>query len=628
MCFKITELSELNFPEEFFCDEIRNGFYVSETMKRHWAATLKVLSEIDNVCRKHNLNWYADSGTLIGTIRHKGFIPWDDDIDIAMFRDDFELFLQYAKDEFPEDYVIQYNGENGTVRSTFKVYYNPFANIVNGGCLSNDKKFLDENFGYPLLACVDIFPLDRVFNDENKEKDRIQRGNLVYTTLCGIKDKKFTKKEIEILLPIIEKDNKCKIDRKNAVNDLLRVFREISIECKDEDSTEVALMYVWVENGKCKYNKNWYDSWKEYQFENTRIRVPSGYHEILSSYYGNYMKIVKGGAVHEFPIYRKLEKVYWDNTGKYPLRYALDKQNFKPISRENKQQKIIELFSLVTDMHSFVQNSFNSNDNGNFGIYLQSCQEAAISIGNFIENEFGNGTDAVTLLELYCEKIYEASNNWTNDSKAELDSIIYDASEKAAELFGRCKRNILFLPCKVSWWESMRDVYEKLESDKRNNVKVIPLPYYYHDHIKMIGEMHRDSEAFEIIPELYGKITNFDEYDLEKNRPDIIVIQYPYDGNSTVLGIPELVYSANLTKYTDTLVYVPFLNPDPPEAENDVASKILIELVEQPAVFNSDYVIVGSKKLRNYYIETLVKLTDKKYQDYWEKRICTKEKSL
>ena len=59
-----TELNDLSFPEDLFCDEIRSGFFVSETMKHHWAASLKVLAEIDSICRKHNINWYADGGTL------------------------------------------------------------------------------------------------------------------------------------------------------------------------------------------------------------------------------------------------------------------------------------------------------------------------------------------------------------------------------------------------------------------------------------------------------------------------------------------------------------------------------------------------------------------------------------
>ena len=91
------------------------------------------------------------------------------------------------------------------------------------------------------------------------------------------------------------------------------------------------------------------------------------------------------------------------------------------------------------------------------------------------------------------------------------------------------------------------------------------------------------------------------------------------------MGIPEILYSSNLYKYTDKLIFVPYLTPDAPISEDDVAAKAMIELVEQPAVINSDLVIVGSEGLKEYYIKTLVGMTDNSLKDYWKKRIILKE---
>ena len=66
----------------FFEAEEREGFFVSSMMKRYWAAQLKVLSDVARVCKKHNIRWFADCGTLLGAVRHGGYIPWDDDLDI------------------------------------------------------------------------------------------------------------------------------------------------------------------------------------------------------------------------------------------------------------------------------------------------------------------------------------------------------------------------------------------------------------------------------------------------------------------------------------------------------------------------------------------------------------------
>ena len=75
------------YDENFVKPEIRDGWPVSEMIKKSWWIQLDLLQVFDRVCKKHNLRWYPIGGVLIGVIRHKGFIPWDDDIDVAMPRD-------------------------------------------------------------------------------------------------------------------------------------------------------------------------------------------------------------------------------------------------------------------------------------------------------------------------------------------------------------------------------------------------------------------------------------------------------------------------------------------------------------------------------------------------------------
>lgn len=92
---------------EFYKEEIRCGYTVDEKTKRVWAVQLEMLDEVERICKANGLKYFADSGTLIGTIRHEGYIPWDDDIDLVMLREDYDQFVQIAPDWLKEDLVLQ-----------------------------------------------------------------------------------------------------------------------------------------------------------------------------------------------------------------------------------------------------------------------------------------------------------------------------------------------------------------------------------------------------------------------------------------------------------------------------------------------------------------------------------------
>lgn len=128
---------------------------------------LNILQKIDEVCQKHQLRYFITDGTLLGAIRHKGFIPWDDDIDIGMPRQDYEAFRAIAQDEFGEDYFLQ-------TMETDPGYHNYYIPMK---VRDNHSTFL-EQYGRNCHegVYVDVFPFDPV--TENREKEEKQKKNL------------------------------------------------------------------------------------------------------------------------------------------------------------------------------------------------------------------------------------------------------------------------------------------------------------------------------------------------------------------------------------------------------------------------------------------------------------------
>ena len=83
----------MKFTDVYFEDEVRDGFYVSSMMKKAWAAQLEVLYEVQQMCERHHIEFFAEWGTLLGAVRHGGMIPWDDDLDICMLSKEYNRFL-------------------------------------------------------------------------------------------------------------------------------------------------------------------------------------------------------------------------------------------------------------------------------------------------------------------------------------------------------------------------------------------------------------------------------------------------------------------------------------------------------------------------------------------------------
>ncbi len=155
---------EYTVSEGFLQAEERDGFLVSAKMKRAWAAMLKTCLEIDRICKKYNIKYFASFGTLLGAIRHKGFIPWDDDIDLGMLRGDYMKFLSVAHEiKFP------FNIKSIYTKDKFSQYHTVVSNSREEKLTYNRDRMRDF-FGCPFIVGIDIDCFDYVPRDENVDK--------------------------------------------------------------------------------------------------------------------------------------------------------------------------------------------------------------------------------------------------------------------------------------------------------------------------------------------------------------------------------------------------------------------------------------------------------------------------
>ena len=122
-------------------------------------ANLKVLDEVDRICRKYRIRYMLDAGTLVGAVRHKGFIPWDDDVDIIFTRSQYEAFLKVATRELPETMELmdyrKFHGGRGFYDFTPRILYLPSKKHEDGA----EMEFYDGKLNH---LWVDLFVLDEL----------------------------------------------------------------------------------------------------------------------------------------------------------------------------------------------------------------------------------------------------------------------------------------------------------------------------------------------------------------------------------------------------------------------------------------------------------------------------------
>ena len=551
----------MQFSKEFFEDEVREGFYVSGMMKREWAAQLEVLEEVAKVCEKHNIRWFADCGTLLGAVRHNGYVPWDDDLDICMLRDDYIRFNKIAQQELPHGYwVMNFHTEE---------FWEMLTRVTNGNKVRMDKERLEKYHDFVYVAGIDIFPLDYVAPTEEEEELRDYMIQVVQEAINALDDENINRYGIEDNLLAVETVCSMKLDRKRPIKlQLFTLLEKLYSLFQAEESSEVVLMPYWLKDKSHKYPLRFFEQTILLPFEGYQIQAPAAYEGVLKIEYGNYMMCVKGMAEHDYPHYKQQEEIFISKVeGTYPFRYVFSKEHLKNEERATSikpKEQIKTSVALLEKAHQKVCDFIGKQEYGLVMDLLVSCQNVAIRIGTLIE-QLGKGTGTIELLEEYCELVYQLYENLmqgevlSKEEVCELLKNMLNQIKTSAEKEVIHRKEIVFIPYKASQWGSLESIWKAAVEDEDCDVYVIPVGYFIRNADATIKAAYYEGDKF---PE-YVKVMNYMEYDIEKRHPDMIFTNNPYDGCNPFFSIDANYYSEILKKYTEQLVYIPPFVLDP-----------------------------------------------------------------
>jgi lipopolysaccharide cholinephosphotransferase len=252
------------------------------SMRENQQAALEIMKSVAQLCRELDLRYYLAYGSLIGAIRHEGFIPWDDDLDIWMPRADYRKLIAYFQD----------NAEALEPLRLFSIYNNadyPYMITRISDCRYEVVTHNEKSYG--LGAFIDIYPMDGMGNTV-EEYTALKNKASRYSSLCFLStrlrcEKGNTKSRMKLLVKY-PAFLYAKIRGKRYFMNAL----ESMAKDRDYDGSAYIGCLVWGSDGiKCVFPRQWFETTVDVPFEGCTLKAPAAYDQVLRRLYGDYMKL-------------------------------------------------------------------------------------------------------------------------------------------------------------------------------------------------------------------------------------------------------------------------------------------------------------------------------------------------
>lgn len=624
----------MEYSKEYWQTEVIDGFLVPTIMKKAWAAQFKLLEKVDKICQEYDIPYWVDFGTMLGAARHKGYVPWDDDIDISMKRKDFERFKE----------VIN-NNDLGLIIMSIEfdeAFGSHVTRVLNSKRIRFDGEYLEEYFGFPYAIGIDIFPVDNL-PDSKKEKELfLNKVNAVTQVIGCIFEGKATPSEEEKLLCQLEDLFKIKIDRsKNIVNELWILVDKIFDSYNDKPTKDMAHMFVWFRDVYKNYYKSYhFDEFIRLPFENSTVVVPKYYKEVLTAKYGNYMEKIVDEKGHEYPFFDKMNAVLANETN-----YLYEKCVFENKYIERKEcnevkikERAQEIYSLINKSNSLIiQMLQTENINESILDIIDNTQQLVIRLGNIFENNYRPEESEVVISEVegYAENLYILYNILVgNDEESDLielisqmNTIISNMSVFVQEMPEESTiKKVLMVVGRASKWPAFDTIYKELKEREDVKLTVMCSPVAEREFTGKYGEFESEQH---LLPE-YVEITDYQDFIFDDITFDVVLTSDNYENYDLSGSIMTFFYASSLQKYAKKIVFVsPYDIDNNFDSLESKSGKNMNYYVKMPGVAAADKIVVKYDNLQRLYKQALTEWAGEETKDLWDKKVeSTENKSL